>query len=61
MEWKKNTYRSLYGSKQKVEKGKIFLTVEIQQKKEDKILHLEDHHLATITIIIDSARIMNEC
>lgn len=52
---------SLYGSKQKVEKGKIFLTVEIQQKKEDKILHLEDHHLATITIIIDSARIMNEC
>lgn len=42
---------SLYGSKQMVEKGKIFPTVESQIIKVDKILDLKDHHLATITII----------
>ena len=42
---------SLYGSKQMVDKGKIFLTVESQIIKVDKILDLKDHDMSTITII----------
>lgn len=43
-----------------VKKEKIFLTVENQLIKTDKILDLENHHLAVMTII-DSGKNYHEC
>lgn len=51
---------SLYESKQMVKKGKILLTVESQLIKTDKILDLENHHLA-VMMKIDSGKNYHEC
>lgn len=38
------------------EDKKLFLTVESQLRKIEKVLHLEDHHSTTITITVDSGK-----
>lgn len=43
-----------------VKKGKILLTVESQLIKTDKILDLENHHLA-VMMKIDSGKNYHEC
>ena len=43
-----------------VKKEKILLTVESQLIKTDKILDLENHHLA-VMMIIDSGKNYHEC
>lgn len=44
------------GSKQMTEEEKLFLTAESQLMKVEKVLDLEEHHLATITIITNSGK-----
>lgn len=44
------------GSKQMAEEEKLVLTEESQLIKVERVLDLEEHHLATITIIINSGK-----